>query len=143
MDQFTIKKEFNAGEKKFHEYLDFNGDSKTLMERINRIFDYLGTNNAEVLAFMLGQSVPLLETFRPGIMKDLSKEKSSDELKTMMKILLVLLDSMAYIGYIDVNYLPEEMQDHKSDKPFSMDFPKAMIDKVNEDNKKKKKNDKK
>jgi hypothetical protein len=140
MDISTIKTGFTDGERKFHEYLAFCGSALELQERINRIFDYLGANNMEILSFMLGQAAPLLETFSPGHLKSQAMGKSSDELKTMMKILLVMLDSMNYIGYIDINYLPKEMRSRKPTQPFNMEFPKAMVDKVSEDNKKKKKN---
>jgi hypothetical protein len=144
MDILKAKRDFQEGKDKFVKYLNRFSGPKDLERRINAIFYYLSENNRVVTSYMFEQAFPLITN-----KKNSSNVVNNAELiRDMIKVFLVLLDSMDYAGYIKVNIFPGEVKIEKNtegvDIKFQTEVFKSMKEQIKKDKEStKKKNEKK
>jgi hypothetical protein len=108
----------NKNIKKNRDYISLFGSPEKMHNRINSIAKYLLENNPDLFNELARQAF-LLEKSR----RELSELNISEEDNTLslVKILILLLDSLDYCGFIEEKYLSEELKIKKIKKDLTDD----------------------
>ena len=116
MDE-EIKRQYDRGEDKFNDFMNAYGNEEALSERVNTVFEFIKANNPELLAFIFKHTRPLNRAIDD---EKRNKQSRYDRDLDLIMVLLLFTDSMVYAGYIEENFLPDELKGKKHDGTFTI-----------------------
>lgn len=122
MNEEDIRNGYESGNNKFREYLELFGGASQLSKRADKIWENLKDNNIECLAILHKHGEALLTSLHEMFSRDDSDKATGMNL--ILKTYIVLLDSLAYLKYIDEKIFPEELKlkNYKIDRNLSDDI---------------------